>query len=63
MSRTLLAIAAVYRFVVGDPILLVGAVATMGVIGLLRVRGPLDGAGLFAGIVLTLAVSLALRRD
>jgi hypothetical protein len=60
MTRWLLA---VYRFVVGDPILLWGGLGSAGVAYLLRGLGAVDGVAFFLGVTAALAISLFLRPD
>lgn len=61
MRTVLVALIAVYRFVVGDPILLGGTIVALVLAHLLRQTGSLAGGALFAAVAATLALSLALR--
>lgn len=63
MRRPWTAVMSIYRFVVGDPILLWGGVASLVLARLLQPIGHLDGAVLFATVAAVLSLSLALRGD
>jgi hypothetical protein len=53
----------IYRFVVGDPILLWGGVASLALARWLYPTGHLDGVILFVAVAVVLCLSLALRSD
>jgi hypothetical protein len=53
----------VYHFVVGDPIMLWGGLASLALAALLRPLGPLDGVILFVCVCVVVALSLHLRPD
>lgn len=63
MRRPWQAVMSIYRFVVGDPILLWGGVASLVLARLLQPAGRLDGAILFGAVAAVLILSLVLRPD
>ncbi len=63
MRRPWTVVMSIYRFVVGDPILLWGGVASLALARWLYPTGHLDGVILFVAVAVVLCLSLALRSD